>query len=221
MSKPSKARPRLLIIDANTVCREGLTAIVGRDGRFEICNYAYKGESAAKLVNEHRPDLLLIEPFGDGLEGVWLIKGLSEEFQSTRIIAVSQRPEEVFAERILRAGANGYWMKNGGETELISCIETVISGQIYVSSRVALYAVHRLVAGQRPRSNLVGGLTDRELHVFGLIGNGMGPGRIAGDLNLSRKTIETYQERIKLKLGYGDASQLRAGARRWVESIGA
>lgn len=221
MSKPPKARPRLLVIDANTVCREGLTAIVGRDGRFEICKYTYKGESAAKLVNQHRPDLLLIEPFGDGLEGVWLIKGLSEEFQSTRIIAVSQRPEEVFAERILRAGASGYWMKNGGETELISCIETVLSGQIYVSSRVALYAVHRLVAGERSRSNLVGGLTDRELHVFGLIGNGMGPGRIAGDLNLSRKTIETYQERIKLKLGYGDAGQLRAGARRWVESIGA
>jgi DNA-binding NarL/FixJ family response regulator len=134
---------------------------------------------------------------------------------------VSQRPEEVFAERILRAGASGYWMKNGGETELLSCIETVLSGQIYVSSRVALYAVHRLVAGRHPRSNLVGGLTDRELHVFGLIGNGMGPGRIAGDLNLSRKTIETYQERIKLKLGYGDAFQLRVGARRWVESIGA
>jgi len=221
MSKPSKDRPRLLVIDANTVCREGLTAIVGRDGRFEICTYTYKGESAAKLVSQHRPDLLLIEPFGDGLEGVWLIKGLSEEFQSTRIIAVSQRPEEVFAERILRAGASGYWMKNGGETELISCIETVLSGQIYVSSRVALYAVHRLVAGEHARSNLVGGLTDRELHVFGLIGNGMGPGRIAGDLNLSRKTIETYQERIKLKLGYGDACQLRVGARRWVESIGA
>lgn len=221
MSKPSKARPRLLVIDANTVCREGLTAIAGRDNRFEICKYTYKGESAAKLVNQHRPDLLLIEPFGDGLEGVWLIKGLSEEFQSTRIIAVSQRPEEVFAERILRAGASGYWMKNGGETELLSCIETVLSGQIYVSSRVALYAVHRLVAGRHPRSNLVGGLTDRELHVFGLIGNGMGPGRIAGDLNLSRKTIETYQERIKLKLGYGDAFQLRVGARRWVESIGA
>lgn len=220
MSKPSKSRPRLLVIDANAVFREGLTAIVGRDGRFEVCKYTYEGESAAKLVNQHRPDLLLIEPFGDGVDGVWLIKGLSEEFRSTRIIAVSQRPEEVFAERILRAGASGYWMKNGGETELISCIETVLSGQIYVSSRVALYAVHRLVAGQR-RSNLVGGLTDRELHVFGLIGNGMGPGRIAGDLNLSRKTIETYQERIKLKLGYNDASQLRAGARRWVESIGA
>jgi len=220
MSKGVPVRPRLLVIDPSPVCREGIKTILGRDGRFEICEFIDKGENAAALLNHHRPDLLLIEPFGENAEGVWLIKGLSEQFPSTQIIVVSQRPEEVYAERILRAGAKGYWMKCGAEKELLSCIETVLSGQLYVSPRLTLLAVHRFVAGERLKSTMVCGLTDRELHVFGLIGNGIGPGRIAGDLNLSRKTIETYQERIKLKLGYRDASQLREGARRWVNSIG-
>jgi DNA-binding NarL/FixJ family response regulator len=219
MSAPV-SRPRLLIIDPSVICREGIAAIVGRDRRFEICRYTYTGQSESDLLEEHRPDLLLFDPFRDGVEGVWLTKGLADSFPATRMIVVSQRPEEVYAERLLRAGAAGYWMKNGNETELNRCLETVLAGEVYLSPRMTLFAVQRLTAAHPIDSSLVGDLTDRELHVFSLIGAGNGPGQIADGLKLSRKTIETYQDRIKTKLGYHDARQLRAGARQWVASIG-
>jgi DNA-binding NarL/FixJ family response regulator len=221
MAKISNSYPRLLIIDASIVFYEGIAAIVNRTNRFEICREPDQGKSAADLVEAHQPDLVLIDPFTDGVDGVWLIKALAESFPQTQIIVVSQRPEEVYAERVLRAGARGFWMKSGGEKELICCLDTVLADEIYLSPRMTLFAVHRFVAAQRVEASLVEDLTDRELHVFGLIGAGNGPGQIAGDLKLSRKTIETYQDRIKTKLGHNDARELRDGARRWITSIGA
>ncbi len=226
MSKPAKgcssqAPARLLVVDANAVCCEGIRAIIARDDRFELCDEASKEESALGLIERHKPDLLLIEPFGDGRDGVLLIKELAGRFQKVRILAVSQKPEEVYAERILRAGASGYWMKSGASEELIRSIETVLSGELYVSPRVAYFAIRKLVDSPRSNCTPIGGLTDRELHVYGLIGAGFGPGRIAGDLGLSRKTVETYQDRIKTKLGYHDARELRDGARTWLDSVSA
>jgi len=206
-------------VDANTVCREGIQAIIGRDGRFELCEHTDSRESATDLVRRHNPDLLLIDPFAERRDGVLFIKDLVGRFPQTRILVVSQQPEEVYAQRILHAGASGYWMKNGPGEELISSIETVLSGELYVSPRVAFAAVHQLADSPQSNRTLTGSLTDRELHVFRLIGAGIGPGRIAGDLGLSRKTVETYQDRIKLKLGYHDARELREGARRWFDSF--
>jgi DNA-binding NarL/FixJ family response regulator len=219
MSKTSSSPQRLLIIDPSVVFHAGIIAIVNRANRFEICRNTDQGNRPADLIKKHRPDLVLIDPFGNGVDGVWLIKGLTESFPQSRFIVVAQRPEEIYAERILRAGASGYWMKTGGEKELICCIDTVLAGEIYLSPRMTLFAVHRLAAAHRVNSSLVGELTDRELHVFGLIGAGNGPGQIADDLKLSRKTIETYQDRIKIKLGYHDARELRTGARQWLASL--
>ena len=226
MSRPprspsSTARARLLIVDVSALCREGIRAIIGRDRRFEVCEHTHNGERVANLVQRHNPDLLLIEPFGEGRDGVLLIKELAARFRQMRILGVSEKPEEVYAERILRAGASGYWMKSGASEELVRSIETVLSGELYVSPRIAFLAVHKLVDAPRSNATPIGGLTDRELHVFGLIGAGLGAGRIAEDLGLSRKTVETYQDRIKTKLDYHDAVQLRDGARRWFDSLNA
>jgi DNA-binding NarL/FixJ family response regulator len=106
-------------------------------------------------------------------------------------------------------------MKSGTVEELVHAIETVIAGELYVSPLIALRAVHQLVDNTAARRGRVSGLTDRELHVFALIGVGFGTGRIAQELGLSRKTIETYDEHIKQKLGYTDADALRRGAREW------
>lgn len=215
-----RARARLLIVDGNTVCREGMHAIIARDIRFELCDDTPTGEEVADFLQRHHPDLLLLEPFGEGRDGVLLVKELAGRFPKVRILVVSQKPEEVYAERILRAGASGYWMKSGGSEELIRSIEAVLSGEFYVSARMALLAVHRFAGAQQSNGNPVGGLTDRELHVYGLIGAGFGPGRIAEALGLSRKTVETYQDRIKTKCDYHNARALRDGARIWIDSLG-
>jgi DNA-binding NarL/FixJ family response regulator len=214
-----RTRARLLMIDLTTISCEGIRAIVGRDGRFELTEYEHGQASAVKLLKRHKPDLLLIEPFAEGRDGVLLIKELVARFPRTRILAISLKPEQIYAERILRAGASGYWMKSGTSEELLCAIETILSGELYVSQRVAFLAVRKLVDVPRSNHTSIGGLTDRELHVFGLLGAGHGAGQIAGELGISRKTVETHQEHIKTKLSYRDARALHDGARRWHDSL--
>jgi DNA-binding NarL/FixJ family response regulator len=212
---PSR-QPSVVIADDSTVAREGLVAIIHRDLGYTVCGLATDERATRELAEKHRPDLLVIEPFLGHHDGIFLLKQLAARCPRTRILAVSRQPEEIYAERALRAGASGYWMKTSTQKELIRAIDTVLAGELYVSPRVALRAVHEIV--DRPAAHpKVHNLTDRELHVFALSGAGLGTSRIAQELGISPKTVETYHEHIKLKLGYRDAGALRRGAREWSE----
>jgi DNA-binding NarL/FixJ family response regulator len=167
-----------------------------------------------ELTEKHHPDLLVVEPFLGHHDGIFLLKQLAACFPQTRILAASRQPEEIYAERALRAGALGYWMKTSTREALLRAIDTVLAGELYVSPRIALRAVHEVVA-RRATHSKVPNLTDRELHVFNLIGAGFGTTRIAQELGISPRTVETYHEHIKLKLGYVDAAALRQGAHEW------
>jgi DNA-binding NarL/FixJ family response regulator len=209
----SSRSPRIVVADDSTVAREGIAAII-RDLPCALCGLSADQRTTSKLLEQHHPDLLLIEPFFGNRDGIFFLKELTGRFPETRILVVSKQQEEIYAERALRAGASGYWVKSGTREELVHAIETVLAGELYVSPEVALVAVHRLIenpASFRHASNL----TDRELHVFGLIGAGFGTSRIAKELGISPRTVETYHEHIKLKLGYPDADALRRGAREW------
>src|SRR5947207_11128778 len=211
----SSLKPRILVADDSMVAREGTAAII-RNLPYELCGVATDQQTTSELLEQHHPDLLLIEPFFGNRDGIFFLKELADRFPETRILVISKQPEEVFAERALRAGASGYWMKTGTCEELIHAIETVIAGELYVSPGIALVAVHKLLespAAYRHASNL----TDRELHVFGLIGAGFGTNRIAKELGISPRTVETYDEHIKIKLGYPNANALHRGARQWFE----
>ena len=212
----SSRKPRLLIADNSAVAREGIAAIIRRSSRYTLCGSAVDRHMTIELLEQHKPDVLLLELFLGNCDGLFLIKELADRFPKTRILVISKQPEEVFAERALRAGASGYWMKTGTCEELIHAIETIIAGELYVSPGIALVAVHKLIenpAAYRHASNL----TDRELHVFGLIGAGFGTNRIAKELGISPRTVETYDEHIKIKLGYPNADALHRGAREWFE----
>jgi len=212
---PSR-QPSVFIADDSTVAREGLAAIIRGDLGYTVCGLAADERATRELTEKHQPDLLVIEPFLGHHDGIFLLKQLAAHFRQTRILAVSRQPEEIYAERALRAGASGYWMKTSTREELIRAIDTVLAGELYVSPRIALRAVHEVV--DRPgRNHKVPNLTDRELHVFALSGAGFGTNRIAQELGISPKTVETYHEHIKLKLGYRDADALRRGARQWCE----
>jgi DNA-binding NarL/FixJ family response regulator len=212
----SSRRPRILVADDSAVAREGIAAIIRRNSRYTLCGSAVDRHMTIELLEQHKPDVLLLELFLGSCDGLFLIKELADRFPETRILVISKQPEEVFAERALRAGASGYWMKTATCEELIHAIETVIAGELYVSPGIALVAVHKLIespAAYRHASNL----TDRELHVFGLIGAGFGTNRIAKELGISPRTVETYDEHIKIKLGYPNADALHRGAREWFE----
>ena len=202
---------RVVVAGDTCVSAQGLATIVGRDKRYKVCGRAHGFYDAGELIRKHRPDVLLIEPFLEDRDGIWWIKDPTE-FPRTRILIVSRQSEQIYAQRGLHAGAAGYWMKNGSAEELLRAVETVARGEIYISPQMTLLAVEKFAR----RGNLPQGLdrlSDRELAVFSLIAAGQGVGRIAHRLGISRKTVETHSEHIKLKLSYANAEALRRGAR--------
>jgi two-component system response regulator NreC len=203
---------RVVAVGDTVISEQGLVAIIGRDPRYHVCGGAHTFQEANRVVRQHRPDLLLIEPFLENRDAIRWIKDLATEFPRIRILIVSRQSELTYAERALHAGASGYWMKNSSVEELMRAIETVLSGEIYVSQVIASLAMRKFARrGDLPQG--LGLLSDRELAVLSLIAVGHGPGQIARELGVSRKTVECHCEHIKLKLGYPNAEALRRGAR--------
>jgi DNA-binding NarL/FixJ family response regulator len=175
----------------------------------------------AKLA-ETKPHLLVIGlrlGAGDCLE---FVKGLKAQNPGLLILVYSMFEETIFAERALRAGANGYLMKKAGKEEMLTAIRDVLRGQIYVSRDFALRAFQKSIeatqrAGAQGNLPVIENLSDREMHIFQLIGSGLGTKKIAHSLNLSVKTIETHRENIKRKLGLNSGRQLLERAIKFVE----
>ena len=145
------------------------------------------------------------------------IKDLAARFPQTKILVASSKAETTYAERALRAGASGYWMKTGSAESLREAISIVFSGELYVSPRVGLLTLHKVVDGLPRNSDRLSRLSDRELAVFSFIAARHGTGQIARELGISRKTVETHCAHIKLKLGYSDATALKHGAHEWLD----
>jgi DNA-binding NarL/FixJ family response regulator len=203
---------RVVAVGDTIIGEQGLVAIIGRDPRYHVCGAAHTFDEANRIVRQHRPDVLLIEPFLENRDAIRWIKELAMEFPRIRILIVSRQSERIYAERALQAGAAGYWMKNSSVEELMHAIETVLSGEIYASRAVTSVAMHKFAGGR----NLPPGLdvlSDREMAVFALIAAEHGTGQIAEELGISRKTVESHCDHIKLKLGYPDAEALHRGAR--------
>jgi DNA-binding NarL/FixJ family response regulator len=196
-----------------------MAAIVGRDRRYHVCGAAHGFFDAEKLIRKHQPDVLLIEPFLEDRDGILWVKELVKNHSRTRILIVSRQSERIYAERALQAGAAGYWMKNGSAKELLRAVETVAAGEIYVSPLITSLALQKFARrGDFPQG--LGRLSNRELAVFGLIAAEQGVGGIAKKLGISRKTVETHAEHIKLKLGYSNAEALKHGARELLGTTG-
>jgi len=177
-----------------------MAAIVGRDKRYQICGTAHSFFEAGELIRQHRPDILLIEPFLEDRDGILWIKELAREYRHTRILIVSRQSEHVYAERALHAGAAGYWMKNGSPEGLMHAVETVMAGEIYTSPSITALAIRRF-AHREDLPKGLDALSDRELAVFSLIAASRRPGEIAKELGISRKTVTTHFEHIKQKSG--------------------
>ena len=198
--------------------RVALVQIISAVSNLIVCAATGDYDEVEDLIERHRPHLMIAEPFHENRDGILWIKDLAAQFPQTKILIASSNAEATYAERALRAGASGYWMKRGTASSLLQAIETVLSGDLYVSPRIALLALHKLIDRSSPSSVAVGALSDRELHVFALIGAGHGVGRIAQQLGISRRTVEAHCEHIKLKLRYRDAIALKHGARELLGS---
>jgi DNA-binding NarL/FixJ family response regulator len=202
---------RILVLDPVDLARIGLTGILAAVARFAVCAATGDLDEAFELVERHRPAIVVADPFHPNQDGIVWTKDFVGRFPNTKLLIATWKPEEAFAERALRAGARGYWMKDGGAESLVQAIDSVLDGELYVSPLVALLSVHKLV-DPIGRNGSVDRLSDRELHIFTLIAAGHGVGQIARELGISRKTVETHCEHLKQKLHCRNAEALRRSA---------
>src|SRR5438094_7916015 len=139
---------RVVAVGDTIIGEQGLVTIIGRDPRYQVCGAAHTFDEANQLVRQHRPDVLLIEPFLENRDAIRWIKDLATEFPRIRILVVSRQCERTYAERALCAGASGYWMKNSSVEELMRAIETVLAGEIYASQAITSLAMHKFSGGR-------------------------------------------------------------------------
>lgn len=219
---PAPPKIRILVADDHPFLRVGLTHMINHESDMVVCGEAVSVATVRSGVEQLKPDLLLTDLcLGDG-DGLELIKSIKAQFPSLPILVLSQQDEILFAERVLRAGAQGYIMKERATQDVLEGIRTILGGDLYVSRKVAALAMRKLVEGGAEATAAAGseisGLSDRELQVFRLLGAGKGTMEVAEALKLSHKTIETYRENIKRKLGLTNATALIHRATEWMQA---
>jgi len=212
------SKKNVLLVDDHPIVRQGLRFLIDQERDLTVCGEAGSAAEALKAMSSLKPDLLLLDISMKGPDGLELTKSIRSLNADIPILIVSMHDESLYAERVLRAGANGYIMKEEVSQNVIHAIRKVLSGDIYISDRMR-QKILRGVAGQRSHANTssIERLSDRELEVFRLIGQGHGTRLIAEELHLSVKTIETYRAHIKEKLGLNNATELVRQAVQWVE----
>jgi DNA-binding NarL/FixJ family response regulator len=210
--KADQRQYRIAIAEDNELMREGISCVVARGKGFKICGFAVDKNSTLALVEEKKPDALLLSFFLHDCDGMDLVKDLAARFPQTRVVVTGAGSQELYAERLLRAGASACLPAHATARDLINALWQAVAPKRSFSRQVR----HR-DRGSGSSSSSIWALTDRELHVFRLIGRGTGTGEIARQLGLSRKTIEYYREQIKSKLGYRDTGALRKGAFEWAQ----
>jgi DNA-binding NarL/FixJ family response regulator len=208
-------KKRILLVDPDTVVREGLCELISRESDLEICAHCGDGFAALELASMKDPDLVLTEMIVRAKFGTELIKDFGMAHPHLPLLILSARDEGMYAERALRAGARGYVMKREESRKVLSSIRHVLDGGIAVSSSISAQVLHH-VAGVADASPF-GQLTDRELEIFQFIGTGMDDGAIADALHLSPRTVETHRRHIKEKLAIPTTPQLIAMAARWTD----
>jgi DNA-binding NarL/FixJ family response regulator len=200
---------RILLVDDHPLVRESLKAIIQRESDLTVCGEAEDREQALELAAAEEPNLALIDLTLKKSHGLELIKDFGSLWPKTRILVLSMQDESLYAERVIRAGAQGYISKLEKPGKILRAIRDVLAGKIYWSESAAAHVASRIVRSSRPGSNLsLEILTDRELQVFELIGIGRSTHQIAATLHINFSTVETYRARIKDKLNLKNALEL-------------
>jgi DNA-binding NarL/FixJ family response regulator len=218
-STTSENKKRVLIVDDHPIVRDGLITIIDHDKDLTVCGEADEPQEALKAISELRPDVVIVDITLKNSDGIELTKSIKARYPRLPVIVLSIHDESVYAERALRAGAQAYLMKEVVSDNIVTAIRTVLSGEIYVSNTMGKKMLRKLAAGKADTiSGPMDSLSDRELEIFRLIGQGYKPSKIAKSMHLSVKTVETYRARIKEKLNLADADELLRYAIRWVSS---
>ncbi len=214
-----RARKRILVVDDHPMMRERLREVIESQPDLMVCGEADDQQPALQAVAATHPDAVIVDLLLRTSDGLDLIKDLRIRHPAVSILVFSMHSEVLHGERAIRAGARGYINKQEPAEKVLQALRTVLAGQIFLSPVLLSRLADKVLGRPRP-SGTVEALTDRELRVFELLGQGHSTRQIANLLRLDMRTIETYRARIKDKLRLAGASELVQQAIRWVESGG-
>ncbi len=214
---PRKPKTRVLLIDDHPILRQGLAQFINQEADLIVCGEAEDAPKAFTAVATLNPDIAVVDISLKGGNGIELIKNIKARYPDLPMLCLSMHDESLYAERALRAGSLGYIMKEEATERVIAGIRRVLAGEIFLSDKMKAKMLQQLANGRtKMASSPIEHLTDRELEVFRLIGEGRSTRQIAGELHLSVRTVEAYREYIKAKLNLKNATELVQHAFHWV-----
>jgi len=210
---------KILVVDDHAIVREGLTTIINQQADLMVCGGAEDAQTALEGVEKLDPDLVIVDISLKGINGIELIKQIQKRDKKVPILVLSMHDESLYVERVLRAGARGYVMKQEGTEKVVTAIHRILAGEVCVSDAMGKKLLSAFRGrGRDPKGPSVERLSDRELEVFRLIGQGYRPRQIADTLHVSVKTVETYREHIKQKMNFKNSAELLQHAIQWAQS---
>src|ERR1700676_583833 len=201
-------KKRILVVDDHPIVRQGLTLLINREPDLVVCGEAEESMGAMHVLASARPDVLIVDISLNGPDGLDLLKNIRTTHPNLPVLILSMHDESIYAERALRAGANGYIMKQEATDKVLVAVRRILNGEIYVSDRIASKMLKHYITGSGLPNSSIADLSDRELEVFRLIGEGHGTRQIAEELHISVKTVESYQAHIKEKLSLKNSREL-------------
>ncbi len=220
-SNSSAPKCKVFLVDDHPIVRQGLALFIEREPDLMVCGEAEDATSALQAIRDAAPDFVILDISLNGPDGLELLKTLRVRYPNLPALVLSMHDESVYAERALRAGANGYIMKQEAADKVITAIRHILGGDVYLSDNLTKRMLQQFVNGSISPRDPLAKLSDRELEVFRLIGAGHGTRQIADELHVSTKTVESYQAHIKEKLALRNARELVQHAVEWSLAKGA
>lgn len=209
-------RRRIFIVEDHPITRRGLIGLINQEADLKVCGEADSAVRALDAIKTLKPDLALVDITLPRKSGLMLIKDIRLWAPGVYVLVLSMHDENLYAERVLRAGGHGYIMKTEGGEKLLQAIRQVLAGKTFVSENVSRWIVDTFAGRRRENGDSsLGLLTDREFEVFELLGQGLPTAEIGHRLHLSPKTVDSHRLHIKEKLQLHSLPELLRYAVRW------
>ena len=211
----ASSKIRVFLVDDHPIVRRGFQLLLGMERDLMVCGEADSGPAALQKILSLEPDVAIVDLSLKASSGLELIKQIRAQSLKIKVLVFTMRDEGIYAERALRAGADGYITKEEGTEKAIQAVRMLMEGKRYLSDKMADRMMDALTGNTPSGEGAIHSLSDRELEVLELIGNGLGSREIAEKLHLSIKTIESHREHLKAKLGLSRATELVSYAFNW------
>jgi DNA-binding NarL/FixJ family response regulator len=210
------AKKSVLVVDDHPLMRQGLAMLINQQQDMQVCGEAEEAQAVMQAIAHRRPDIMILDISLSGPDGLELLKSIRASDPDLPVLILSMHDEAIYAERALRARANGYIMKQEATEKVLVAMRRILNGDIYLSDRMSNKMLQQYIGGSPSMiQSRIASLSDRELEVFRLIGEGRATREIAEELHLSIKTVETYQAHLKEKLSLRSGRELIQHAIQW------